>query len=182
MLHSHVRCVPPADVLSTTCPARSRWNTLCFAFSAVQSLAPTPKTPPIVELCYRHAYLESRQKSRHLDGDEVRELLTAGALLAGDEQSGRRAHRRFPVHLLGSLKAPGVLASAVVHNISADGLFVTVPADVPTGTTVQIRLGTEGADYLYTGTVVRREAGEGVTGLGLSLCCVPLEMRRRRAA
>ncbi len=149
------------------------------------SVAEPNAQSPMLELCYRHAYLAKRRSLlQELSPDEETELRKVRGLLEGDlDGPQRRGHRRFPVRLGATLKGPEGSASAVVLNLSADGLFVVTTRPVELGSTVQLRLTTPcGVDYLFTCRVVRCERGSLFTGLGLELCCVPVEMRRRRAA
>ena len=151
---------------------------------AALSLAARPSHLRTVELCYRYAYLEGRCRlHRRLSANEADELLLARKIVEGDDSGAkRRAHRRFPVLLAATLKTPQGLGSAAVLNVSADGLFVGASRDVELGTTVQVRVEADGVEYLFTCRVVRSVRGKQFWGLGLALCCVPLEMRRRRAA
>lgn len=151
------------------------------------SLSGAESTPrsPVLELCYRHAYLAKRRSLlQQLNPDEEAELRKVRGLLEGDlDGPQRRGHRRFPVRLGAILRGPGGAASAVVLNLSADGLFVVTTRPVELGSTVQLRVSTPCAvDYLFTCRVVRCESGALFTGLGLELCCVPVEMRRQQAA
>ena len=151
---------------------------------AALSLAARPGHLRVLELCYRYAYLEGRCSLRRpLSADEAAELLLARKIVEGDESGAkRRAHRRFPVLLAATLKTSQGLRSAAVLNVSADGLFVGASSDVELGTTVQVRVDANGVEYVFTCRVVRSVMGKQFWGLGLALCCVPLEMRHRRAA
>jgi hypothetical protein len=156
-------------------------------------LDPATTTPTAqlkwVELCYRFAYLEGRRAmGRLLDTGEEKELAYLRQVLQGDapfEEHARRSTRRFALLARAAVKGKGgSLATGLVLNISGDGMYVlTTSRQIAVGDTIQVKLGAMGeVEYLFTCIVTRQEAHEALIGLGLSFCCVPVEMRRARFA
>ena len=138
----------------------------------------------LLELCYRYAFLAGRRAAGlSLSAAHDHELELLSHLFEGDPKHRRRLHRRFPLVLHGVVKTPTGLCSAMVLNLSGHGMYVITTREVEPGETVQVKIGRPGeVEYLFTCTVVRSTTRNGVTvGLGLSFCCVPLEMRRRAA-
>lgn len=139
----------------------------------------------LLELCYRYAYLSGRRRAgMRLRPHEQVQLDSLSQLFEGDTRGQRRGFRRFPLVLHAVVKTPGGWCSADVLDMSGAGMFLALSQDVEPGDTVQVRLGLpDQVEYLFTCTVVRvvTDADGEVEGAGISLCCVPLEMRRRAA-
>ncbi|MBW2530494.1 MAG: PilZ domain-containing protein [Deltaproteobacteria bacterium] len=138
----------------------------------------------LLELCYRYAHLSGRRRAGiQLSSDEQGQLDSLAGLFEGDTGKRRRC-RRFPLVLHALVKTPRGFCSAVVTDMSGAGMYLALCQDLAAGDTVQVRLGRpDEVDYLFTCDVVRVATdltGE-TTGVGLSYCCVPLEMRRRAA-
>lgn len=136
----------------------------------------------LLELCYRYAYLNGRrQAGLRLGPQERQQLWSLTHLFEGDPQYQRRHYRRFPLLLHAVVKTSRGWCSGRVLNMSGAGMYLALTHDVEAGTTVQVRVGQPGeVEYLFTCTVTRATSdvdGEP-EGVGLSFCCVPLEMRR----
>lgn len=138
----------------------------------------------LLELCYRYAHLRGRQSvGLRLNPEEQAELDSLALLFEGD--TARRQHRRFPLLLHAVVKIAGGWCSARVQDISGAGMYLTLSQYVEEGGTVQVRLGRpDEVEYLFTCNVVRvaTDAEGDAEGIGLCFCCVPLEMRKARAA
>lgn len=135
----------------------------------------------VLEICYRWAYLNGRRSAGIGLTEEEQAQLEALERFLEEQPTIRRKHRRFPTALQAVVKTPNGLARGVVLDLSGCGMFVALEQDVPAGATVQVKVGRAGeVEYLFTCTVVRSGEHRGLVGLGLSYCCVPLEMRRAR--
>ena len=158
----------------------------------VTMLDPASTTPTAqlrcVELCYRYAYLEGRRSSgRPLETVEEKELDYLRHVLQGDTPIGdahtRRGSRRFQLLVRAVVKTREGWCSAIVLNVSGEGMYLISNRQVGIGDRVQVKLGRFGeVEYLFTCTVRRAARHDALTGLGLSFSCVPLEMRRARSA
>lgn len=152
-------------------------------------LDPASTTPAAqlrcVELCYRYAYLEGRRAAgRPLVTVEEKELAYLRHVLQGDTPIGelhtRRGSRRFPLLVRAVMKTREGWCSALVLNVSGEGMYLISTRHLSLGDRVQVKLGRVGeVEYLFTCTVRRSEQHDALTGIGLSFSCVPLEMRHR---
>jgi hypothetical protein len=155
-------------------------------------LDPASTTPTAqlrcVELCYRYAYLEGRRGAgRPLETVEEKELAYLRHLLQGDTPIGelhsRRGSRRFPLMVRAVVKTREGWSSALVLNVSGEGMYLLATRHLELGERVQVKLGRVGeVEYIFTCAVRRSEQHDALCGVGLSFSCVPLEMRRARSA
>jgi len=134
----------------------------------------------LVEFCFKYALLQGRERmGQRLSEPQIIEYASLRRTLQGDPERQRRAHRRFSVRLPAALKLEQGYCNGQVLNLSANGMYLRSSRGARRGASVQVKLGRPGeVEYLFTCKVIRCVETEGMFHLGLSLSCVPLEIRK----
>lgn len=132
-----------------------------------------------VKICYLYAYLSSRRKAGlTLCQADRQQLAELESVLEGDAIGRKRRHRRIAVLARATLRTPVGLRYGTILNMGGGGMFVATKALLPSGTTIQVRLGDpEDVEYSFSCKVQWVCMNINCYGMGLRLVGIPLEIR-----
>jgi hypothetical protein len=131
-----------------------------------------------MEFCFQYSFLVGRQPE--LTEPEQERLSGLCRLFQGDDQGGRRGHRRYATYLPALVTSAANQSHGILLNFSGSGLLLATTSHVPAGSMIQVLVGQPGRlEYLFNCVVVRTMRSNRWSGLGCRFVTSPVEVRSR---